>query len=114
MTGTRTASAPDQVSEAEAALDRLRKHLVAEGISPKLIHRAADEPEPGADPAPQLVIYREAGERAATVAVGRRSGTYIVYLVKPCNGGERRALVSPAMPHYVARLVAQASGVGAA
>jgi hypothetical protein len=114
MTGTHTTSTPDQVSEAEAALDRLHEHLVAEGISPTLIRRAADEPEPGEepiDPAPQLVIYRDAGERAATVAVGRRSGTYIVDVVRPCHGGERRALVSPAMPHFVARLVAQASGV---
>jgi hypothetical protein len=111
MTGTHTTSTPDQVSETEAALDRLREHLVAEGISPTLILRAADEPEPGADLAPRLVIYGEAGERAATVAVGRRSGTYIVNVVRPCHGGERRALVSPAMPHRAARLVAQASGL---
>jgi hypothetical protein len=111
MTGTHTTSTPDQVSEVEAALDRLRKHLVAEGISPKLIHRVADGPEPGADPTPQLVIYREAGNRAATITVGRRSGTYIVDVVKPCHGGERRALISPAMPHRAARLVAQACGV---
>jgi hypothetical protein len=113
MTGTHATSTPDRVSEAEAALDRLREHLVAEGIRATLIHRAADEPEPGADPAPQLVIYREAGGRVASVAFGRRSGTYIVDVVKPSHGGERRALVSPAMPRYVARLVVQACGVGA-
>jgi hypothetical protein len=71
MRGTHTTSTSDQVPEAEAAVDRLREHLVAEGISPTLIYRVTDGPEPDSETAPQLMIYGEAGGRAATVAVGR-------------------------------------------
>jgi hypothetical protein len=118
MAGTRTTSASDQVSEAEAALDRLHMHLVAEGISPTLIRRVADGPGPSAETAPQLVIYGEAGWRVATISVGPRSGMYLVDTARVGPDNERmrdlRALVPPAMPHRAVRLVAQACGVGTA
>jgi SAM-dependent methyltransferase len=55
MARTHTTPVADYASGAEAAVDRLLKHLVAEGVSPRLIQRATDEPEPAA-PAPQSVI----------------------------------------------------------
>ncbi|GAA0918796.1 hypothetical protein [Nonomuraea longicatena] len=120
MTGTHTTPALDQAPEAEAALERFHRSLVAEGISPKLIQRTTGESEPlaeTADQSPTLVIYRDAGWRVATVAVGRRSGMYIVDLaqVGPDNGPkpDLRTLVPPAMPHRAVRLVAHACGVGA-
>ncbi|GAA0915657.1 hypothetical protein [Nonomuraea longicatena] len=120
MTGAHTTRTPDQASEAGAALERLHQHLVAEWISPKLIQQTTGESQPTAETAfqsPTLVVYRDAGWRVATVGVGRRSGMCIVDLaqVGPYNEPkpDLRALVPPAMPHRVVRLVAHACGVGA-
>ncbi|GAA0925832.1 hypothetical protein [Nonomuraea longicatena] len=120
MTGKHTTPALDQASEAEAALERLHRRLVAEGISPKLIQRTARESEPlaeTADHSPTLVIYQDAGWRVATIAVGSRSGMYLVDVaqVGPHNEPkpDLRTLVPPALPHRAVRLVAHACRVGA-
>jgi hypothetical protein len=70
------------------------------------------------DQAPALVMFGDAGRRVATVAVGPRSGMYLVDLARVGPDNERmrdlRALVPPAMAHRAVRMVAQACGVGAA